>query len=98
MAREEAYCANRRVAAVQQEMLAAVLDKESGETLFALCAFWDELEYGVLWRAFGLGYRAANAVDAVVALDGAGMTPHGRAAAALKRFEARFAADASAPG
>ena len=93
MAREEEYCANRRVAAVQQEMLAAVLDKESGEALFALCAFWDELEYGVLWRAFGLGYRAALAL-----IDGAGMTPHGRAAAALRRFEARFAADASAPG
>lgn len=93
MAREEAYCANRRVAAVQQEMLAALLDKEGGEALFALCAFWDELEYGVLWRAFGLGYRAALAL-----IDGAGMTPHGRAAAALRRFEARFAADASAPG
>ena len=85
MRREAAYRRNRIEITERLEALVSTLDETAGARVIAADGAWDEADYGVLWRSFRLGYRAALALIETVAPPAAR-----RAADALARFEAAF--------
>lgn len=85
MRREAAYRRNRIEITERLEALVSTLDETAGARVIAADGAWDEADYGVLWRSFRLGYRAALALIETVAPPAAR-----RATEALARFEAAF--------